>query len=61
MMQEAALAPELRVREHIDLVCQYYPSPMTADQAMGCLDVMCKDGATCNFMDYIDRIPMRRL
>jgi ABC-2 type transport system ATP-binding protein len=34
MMQEAALAPELRVREHIDLVCQYYPSPMTADQAM---------------------------
>jgi ABC-type multidrug transport system ATPase subunit/peptidoglycan/LPS O-acetylase OafA/YrhL len=34
MMQEAALAAELRVREHIDLVCRYYPSPMTADEAM---------------------------
>ena len=34
MMQEAALAAELRVREHIDLVCHYYPSPMTADEAM---------------------------
>lgn len=34
MMQEAALAPELRVREHIDLVCRYYPSPMTVDEAM---------------------------
>lgn len=34
MMQEAALAAELRVREHIDLVCRYYPSPMTVDEAM---------------------------
>jgi ABC-2 type transport system ATP-binding protein len=34
MMQEAALAPELRVREHIDLVSRYYPAPMTADEAM---------------------------
>ncbi len=34
MMQEAALASELRVREHIDLVTTYYPSPMTADEAM---------------------------
>lgn len=34
MMQEAALAQELRVREHIDLVCSYYPSPMTVDEAL---------------------------
>lgn len=34
MMQEAALSPELRVREHIDLVCHYYPSPMSVDEAM---------------------------
>lgn len=34
MMQESALAPELRVREHIDLVSRYYPDPMTADEAM---------------------------
>jgi ABC-2 type transport system ATP-binding protein len=34
MMQEAALAPELRVREQIDLVASYYPAPMTADDAL---------------------------
>jgi ABC-2 type transport system ATP-binding protein len=35
MMQEVALAPELRVREQIDLVASYYPSPLTPDAAMG--------------------------
>jgi ABC-2 type transport system ATP-binding protein len=30
MMQEVYLAPELRVREHIDLVASYYPNPMSA-------------------------------
>lgn len=34
MMQEVVLAPELRVREHIDLVASYYPNPMTADDAL---------------------------
>jgi ABC-2 type transport system ATP-binding protein len=34
MMQEAALAQELRVREQIDLVASYYPNPLTADEAM---------------------------
>jgi ABC-2 type transport system ATP-binding protein len=34
MMQEVALAPELRVREQIELVASYYPKPMTADDAM---------------------------
>ncbi len=34
MMQELALAPELRVREHIDLVSRYYPDPITPDEAM---------------------------
>jgi ABC-type multidrug transport system ATPase subunit/peptidoglycan/LPS O-acetylase OafA/YrhL len=34
MMQEVALAPELRVRELIDLTTRYYPSPMTPDEAM---------------------------
>ena len=34
MMQEAALAPELRVREQIDLVASYYPDPMTPDEAL---------------------------
>jgi ABC-type multidrug transport system ATPase subunit len=29
MMQEVALPPELRVREHIDLVTSYYPAPLT--------------------------------
>src|SRR6202049_4828379 len=28
MMQEAALAPELRVREQIDMVASYYPDPL---------------------------------
>jgi len=28
MMQEAALVPELRVREQIELVASYYPNPM---------------------------------
>jgi ABC-2 type transport system ATP-binding protein len=34
MMQEAALIPELRVREQIELVASYYPSPMTPLAAM---------------------------
>jgi ABC-2 type transport system ATP-binding protein len=34
MMQEAALAPELRVHEQIDLVASYYPNPMTPVAAM---------------------------
>ena len=34
MMQEAALAPELRVREQIDLVASYYPNPLTPEEAM---------------------------
>src|ERR1700758_1223096 len=27
MMQEVALAPELRVREHVELISSYYPDP----------------------------------
>jgi ABC-2 type transport system ATP-binding protein len=34
MMQEAALAPELRVREQIDLAASYYPDPMPPEEAM---------------------------
>ena len=34
MMQEAALAAELRVHEQIDLVASYYPDPMTPAAAM---------------------------
>ncbi len=34
MMQEAALAPELRVREQIDLVASYYPDPLVPDEAL---------------------------
>jgi ABC-2 type transport system ATP-binding protein len=34
MMQEAALPPELRVREQIDLVGSYYPDPLTPDEAL---------------------------
>jgi ABC-2 type transport system ATP-binding protein len=34
MMQEVALAPELRVREQIDLVASYYPSPLSPVAAM---------------------------
>jgi ABC-2 type transport system ATP-binding protein len=34
MMQEAALAPELRVCEQIDLVASYYPDPLTQSDAM---------------------------
>ncbi len=34
MMQEVALAPELRVREHVDLVASYYPVPLSADYAL---------------------------
>ena len=33
-MQEVALAPELKVREHIDLVASYYPAPLTPAAAM---------------------------
>jgi ABC-2 type transport system ATP-binding protein len=34
MMQEAALAPELRVREHLDMVASYYPDPLTPEAVM---------------------------
>lgn len=34
MMQEAVLAPELRVRELIDLVASYYPDPLTPEAAL---------------------------
>jgi ABC-2 type transport system ATP-binding protein len=34
VMQEAALAPELRVREQIDLVASYYPASLTPEAAM---------------------------
>jgi ABC-2 type transport system ATP-binding protein len=34
MMQEVALVPELRVREHLDLVASYYPVPLTPDEVM---------------------------
>jgi ABC-2 type transport system ATP-binding protein len=40
MMQEVTLAPELRVREQIDLIASYYPDPMTADAAMEMTDTM---------------------
>jgi len=34
MMQEAAPAPELRVREQIDLVASYYSDPLPVDTAL---------------------------
>lgn len=34
MMQEVTLAPELRVREHIDLVASYYPAPLSPETTM---------------------------
>jgi ABC-2 type transport system ATP-binding protein len=34
MMQEVFLSPELRVREHIDLVASYYSSPMAPDEVL---------------------------
>jgi ABC-type multidrug transport system ATPase subunit len=34
MMQEAALAAELRVREHIELVASYYPEPLATDEVL---------------------------
>jgi ABC-2 type transport system ATP-binding protein len=34
MMQEAALPPDLRVREQIDLVASYYPDPLTPEDAL---------------------------
>jgi ABC-2 type transport system ATP-binding protein len=34
MMQEVHLAPELRVREQIDLVASYYPAPLSPEAAM---------------------------
>jgi ABC-2 type transport system ATP-binding protein len=40
MMQEVTLAPELRVREQIDLLASYYPDPMTVDAAMEMTDTM---------------------
>jgi ABC-type multidrug transport system ATPase subunit len=34
MMQEVALAPELRVREHVELISSYYPAPMPVDEVL---------------------------
>ena len=34
MLQEAALAPELRVREQVDLVASYYPAPLNVDAVL---------------------------
>ena len=34
MLQEAALAPDLRVREQIDMVAAYYPDPLPADAVL---------------------------
>ncbi len=34
MMQEVYLAPELRVREHIQLTASYYPAPLSASSTM---------------------------
>ena len=34
MMQDVALAPELRAREHIDLVASYYPDPLSTEEAL---------------------------
>jgi ABC-2 type transport system ATP-binding protein len=34
MMQDVALSPELRLREHLDLATSYYPAPMTPVEAM---------------------------
>ena len=34
MMQEVTLAPELKVREHIDLTASYYPAPLSIGEAM---------------------------
>jgi len=34
MMQEVALAAELRVREHIELIGSYYPEPLATDEVL---------------------------
>jgi ABC-type multidrug transport system ATPase subunit len=34
MMQEVYLAPELRVREQVDLVASYYPAPLDVDAVL---------------------------
>jgi ABC-type multidrug transport system ATPase subunit/peptidoglycan/LPS O-acetylase OafA/YrhL len=34
MMQEVALAPELKVREHLDLTRVYYPAPLSVSDTM---------------------------
>jgi ABC-2 type transport system ATP-binding protein len=34
MMQEAALAQELRVREQLELIASYYPDPLSPEHAM---------------------------
>ncbi len=34
MMQEAALPPELRVREAVELACSYYPQPLSPEAAL---------------------------
>ena len=34
MMQEVSLAPELRIREQIDLAASYYPDPLSVDSVL---------------------------
>jgi ABC-2 type transport system ATP-binding protein len=34
MLQEAALSPELRVAEQLDLVAAYYPNPLSVDEVL---------------------------
>jgi ABC-2 type transport system ATP-binding protein len=34
MMQEVALSPELKVREHVDLASSYYPDPLAVDATL---------------------------
>lgn len=34
MMQEVALATELKVREHISLIASYYPDPMSVEEVL---------------------------
>jgi len=38
MMQEVTLAPDLRVRELVDLVASYYPNPLTPDAVLEMTD-----------------------
>jgi ABC-type multidrug transport system ATPase subunit/peptidoglycan/LPS O-acetylase OafA/YrhL len=39
MMQEVTLAPELTVREHIDLTASYYPEPLSVDETIATVGI----------------------